>query len=204
MRISRINQIEFAFPLNNSYQFAGLRTSNFMLKTQFEKFYKTIFFLQNMPVEIGDTVKVTYEGRLDNGEIFDTSQHGEHNHPIEFTIGNHEVIKGFEDAVLGMEIEDEKNFSIQPKDAYGENREELVREFPRNEVPLQNEPKEGMFLSLRTPDGKEFSAKITKVTPEEITLDFNHPLAGKRLNFKIKMVDVSNNKKKEKEEEVEE
>ena len=69
-----------------------------------------------MPVEQGDTVKVNYEGRLDNGEIFDTSQHGEHNHPLEFTVGEHQVIKGFEEGVLGMEIDDEKNIFIQPKD----------------------------------------------------------------------------------------
>jgi FKBP-type peptidyl-prolyl cis-trans isomerase 2 len=143
-----------------------------------------------MPVENGDTIKVNYEGKLDNGEIFDTSQHGEHNHPIEFTVGEHQVIKGFEDSVIGMEIDDEKNISIQAKDAYGERRDELEREFPREEIPFQNEPKEGMFVSLRTPDGKEFSAKIIKVTPDKITLDFNHPLAGKRLNFKIKLVEI--------------
>ncbi len=143
-----------------------------------------------MPVEQGDTVKVNYEGRLDNGEIFDTSQHGEHNHPLEFTVGEHQVIKGFEEGVLGMEIDDEKNIFIQPKDAYGDRRDDLEREFPKEEIPFQNEPKEGMFVSLRTPDGKEFSAKITKITPENITLDFNHPLAGKRLNFKIRLVEI--------------
>ncbi|MFZ1970728.1 MAG: peptidylprolyl isomerase [Candidatus Nanoarchaeia archaeon] len=143
-----------------------------------------------MPAKQGDIVKVNYEGRLDNGEIFDTSQHGEHNHPIEFTIGEHHVIKGFEEGVLGMELDDEKNISIQAKDAYGESREDLKKEFPRNEIPFQKEPEEGMFLSLRTPEGKEFSAKIIKVTPDKITLDFNHPLAGKRLNFKVKLVDI--------------
>ena len=143
-----------------------------------------------MPVEQGDTVKVNYEGRLDNGEIFDTSQHGEHNHPIEFTVGEHQVIKGFEDGVLGMEIDVEKSISIQAKNAYGERRNDLEKEFPRKDIPFQNEPKEGMFVSLRTPDGKEFSAKIIKVTPDKITLDFNHPLAGKRLNFKIKLVEI--------------
>ena len=143
-----------------------------------------------MPVEQGDTVKVNYEGRLDNGEIFDTSQHGEHNHPLEFTVGEHQVIKGFEEGVLGIEIDDEKNIFIQTKDAYGDRRDDLEREFPKEEIPFQNEPKEGMFVSLRTPDGKEFSAKITKITPENITLDFNHPLAGKRLNFKIRLVEI--------------
>lgn len=143
-----------------------------------------------MPVEIGDKVSVNYEGRLDNGEIFDTSQHGDHNHPIEFTVGDHQVIKGFEDAVIGMEVDDEKKISISPKEAYGEHRNDLEKEFPRSEIPLQNEPKEGMFLSLRTPDGREFSAKILKVTPDQITLDFNHPLAGKRLNFTLKLADI--------------
>ncbi|MDE1848778.1 MAG: peptidylprolyl isomerase [Nanoarchaeota archaeon] len=157
-----------------------------------------------MSVEIGNTVKVTYEGWLDNGEVFDTSKHDDHEHPIEFTVGEHHVIKGFEEGVLGMEIDEEKTISILPKDAYGEHRDELEREFPRNEIPLQNEPKEGMFLSLRTPDGHEFSSKIIKVTPETITLDFNHPLAGKRLNFRIKLVDVAEKESAEAERETEE
>ena len=143
-----------------------------------------------MPVEIGNTVKVNYEGRLDNGEVFDTSQHGEHYHPLQFTVGKHEVIKGFEEGVIGMEIDEERKISILPKDAYGEHRTDLEKEFPRSEIPLQDEPKEGMFLSLRTPDGREFSAKILGVTKENITLDFNHPLAGKRLNFTVKLVDI--------------
>lgn len=144
-----------------------------------------------MGVKQGDRVKVEYEGRLEDGTIFDSSQHGEHSHPIEFTVGNHEVIKGFEDNVIGMDIEDEREFSIAPEEAYGEHREDLVREFPKAQMPpMDKEPEVGMVLGLMSPDGHQFHATIKEVTPETIKLDLNHPLAGKRLIFKIKLVDI--------------
>ena len=143
-----------------------------------------------MGVKEGDKVKVEYTGKLEDGTIFDSSQHGEHSHPIEFVVGAHQVIPGFEDNVLGMEIDDEREFSIKPENAYGEHREELVREFPRSQIPLDKEPQEGMVLGMMTPDGRQMHATIKKVTPENITLDLNHPLAGKVLIFNIKLTDI--------------
>jgi len=144
-----------------------------------------------MGAKEGDLVKVEYEGRLEDGTIFDSSQHGDHSHPIQFTIGSHQVIPGFEKNVIGMDIEDEREFSIAPEDAYGPRRDELVREFPRNQMPpMDKEPEVGMVLGLMSPDGQQFHATIQEVTPETIKLDLNHPLAGKRLIFKIKLVDI--------------
>jgi len=158
-----------------------------------------------MAVKKGDTVSVNYEGKLDSGEIFDTSYHGEHNHPITFVVGENQVIKGFDDAVIGMEIDEKKSFSIKPEEAYGLRREELVREFPRSQIPLKDEPKPGMILALATPDGQQIHAVVKEVTADKIVLDLNHPLAGKNLNFTIKVEDIrdkeGNSKGDEEEEE---
>ncbi len=143
-----------------------------------------------MGVKIGDTVKINYEGRLENGEIFDTSYHAGHDHPIQFTVGNGEVIKGFEENVIGMEDGAEREFIIQPENAYGERREDLVREFPRDQLPMEKEPEVGMVLGLMTPDGRQVHAVVKEVTPEKIVLDLNHPLAGKRLIFNIQLKEI--------------
>lgn len=144
-----------------------------------------------MTIKQGDKVSVDYEGKFDSGEVFDSSTHGDHSHPIEFVVGEHHVIKGFEDAVVGMKINQEKEIVINPEEAYGERREELVKEFDRKNIPLQEEPKEGMILGFNAPNGQQFPATITKVTKDKITFDLNHPLAGKRLNFKIKVVKIN-------------
>ena len=143
-----------------------------------------------MTIKQGDKISVEYEGRFDSGEVFDSSRHGDHSHPIEFTVGEHYVIKGFEDAVIGMSVGEEKEIILEPEDAYGERNEELVRDFDRKEIPLKLEPKVGMVLGFNLPQGGQFPATITKVTDDKVTFDLNHPLAGKRLNFKIKVIDV--------------
>jgi peptidylprolyl isomerase len=144
-----------------------------------------------MKIKNGDKVSVEYEGKFDSGEVFDSSSHGDHSHPIEFVVGEHQVIKGFEDAVIGMSVGEEKNISIEPEEAYGERKEELVREFNRKDIPLQYEPKEGMILGFNAPNGQQFPATITKVTEDKITFDLNHPMSGKKLNFKIKVVKLN-------------
>ena len=139
-----------------------------------------------MPVKKGDRVKVEYIGMFDDGTVFDSS---EGKSPLEFEAGSGQIIKGFDEAVIGMEKGEEKEFKIEPKDAYGERNPELVRKIPRDQLPT--EAQAGMLLMLRTPDGMQIPAEITEVTDEEVTIDLNHPLAGKNLNFKIKIVDIS-------------
>lgn len=145
-----------------------------------------------MPVKEGDTVVVEYEGKLENGEIFDSSSHGDHHHPLEFVVGSGNIIKGFDEGVRGMEIGEEKEISINPDEAYGERKEELQQKVPKSELPPLpegQELKEGMVLALNTPQG-QFPAKISKVEEDSITIDLNHPLAGKKLFFKIKLLEI--------------
>jgi FKBP-type peptidyl-prolyl cis-trans isomerase 2 len=144
----------------------------------------------NMPVKKGDKIKVDYTGTLDDGKVFDSSTHGDHSHPLEFEVGSGKVIKGFDEAVVGMEKDGEKEFKIESKDAYGEPNPELVKKIPKEKFPPEPPLQAGMVLMLKAPDGHQFPATIKEVGDKEVTLDMNHPLAGKNLNFKIKIVDV--------------
>ncbi len=137
--------------------------------------------------KVGDTVRVHYTGFLEDGSIFDSSLDGE---PFELTLGEGTVIKGFEDAIVGMNEGETKTVSIAPEDAYGPYREELVITLQRSEISLGFEPVENMPLQLQSPDGKVFNVFVKSVTPETIELDANHPLAGKELIFEIKLVEI--------------
>ncbi len=142
-----------------------------------------------MAVENKNKVKVDYEGTLEDGTLFDSSTHGDHSHPLEFEVGAKQVIKGFEDAIIGMEKGDTKEITLQPAEAYGDLNPELKRKVPRDQLPKEQEPKVGMVLGMAMPDGKQFPAKIVEVDEKEVTIDLNHPLAGKVLNFKLTLVD---------------
>ena len=141
-----------------------------------------------MAVKKGDKIKVDYTGTLDDGTVFDTSEGKE---PLEFEAGSGKVIKGFDEAVIGMEKGQEKEVKIECKDAYGEPNPELMQKIPRYQLPKDQEPKPGMILGLKTPDGQQFPARIAEVSDKDITVDLNHPLAGKNLNFKLKIVEIS-------------
>jgi FKBP-type peptidyl-prolyl cis-trans isomerase 2 len=138
-----------------------------------------------MPIKKGDKVKVEYKGTLDDGSVFDSSEGRE---PLEFEAGSGQVIAGFDEAVIGMEKGESKTVHIKADDAYGQPNPELKRDIPRDSLSSEVEPKEGMMLALNAPDGRQMPAKIVKVTDKTITIDLNHPLAGKDLNFEIKVV----------------
>lgn len=138
----------------------------------------------------GSKVSLDYTGKLESGEIFDSSKHGDHSHPLEFTIGSKQVIPGFEKAVMGMKKGDKKEFEINPEDAYGKVNPQLVQEIPKSALPEGQEPKEGMVLIMNSPDGRQFPVKIAKVNKDTISIDLNHPLAGKKLIFDIEVLDV--------------
>ncbi|PIN90926.1 peptidylprolyl isomerase [Candidatus Pacearchaeota archaeon CG10_big_fil_rev_8_21_14_0_10_34_76] len=141
-----------------------------------------------MSIKKNDKIKVEYEGRLEDGTVFDSSE--KHNGQLlEFTAGVGEVIKGFDDAVIGMEIDEEKEFTLKPEEAYGEANEELKQDIPKDIFKGQ-EPKPGMVIVLSSPDGKQFPVNILSVNEESITVDLNHPLAGKTLIFKIKIKEI--------------
>ncbi len=140
----------------------------------------------------GSIVSVDYEGTFENGEIFDSSSHGDHSHPLTFTIGGKEVIEGFEKAAIGMKVGEEKKFEVEAIDAYGLPDEDLLREVPRNTLPASPEPTPGMTFAINAPDGKQIPVSIAEVKGEIIVLDFNHPLAGRKLFFKIKILEIKN------------
>ncbi|MBU0907860.1 MAG: peptidylprolyl isomerase [Nanoarchaeota archaeon] len=145
-------------------------------------------------VKKGDTVTVEYEGRFESGEIFDSTSHGDHSHPLTFTAGNSEVVRGFDQAVLGMKVGEEKEIKIKPEDAYGSHNPKLIQKLPKTKLPAGQEPKPGLILMLRSQQGHQIPAKITGVDDKDITIDLNHPLAGKTLVFKIKVTEVKSSK----------
>ncbi|MBI4453563.1 peptidylprolyl isomerase [Candidatus Woesearchaeota archaeon] len=141
----------------------------------------------NRSVEAGSKVSVEYTGTFDNGEKFDSSDGRE---PLKFEVDAKQVIKGFNDAVKGMKLNEEKTIRIEPKEGYGEPNPALVRDVPKNKLPENLEPKIGMVLSLQSPEGKTFGARICEVNKDTFKIDLNHPLAGKALNFRIKVVAI--------------
>ncbi len=143
-----------------------------------------------MSIGNGDKVKLEYKGTLEDGTVFDCSE--THGAPLEFEMGAGQVIPGFEDAVKGMEKGEEKTFSLEPADAYGEHNPELIKDVPRDQIPAEQEPEPGMMLITELPNGARLPAVITEVTEDTVTIDLNHPLAGKVLTFEIKIVDVNN------------
>jgi peptidylprolyl isomerase len=140
-------------------------------------------------VQSGDTVKVHYTGKFDNGEVFDSSEGGE---PLAFTVGAGQVIPGFDQALLGMQIGETKNVVIPAGEAYGEREEGLVQTIRRDQFRLGDvEPAVGMALEMRTPDGQGIPMVITDVTETLVTLDANHPLAGETLHFDLQLVEIA-------------
>lgn len=139
-------------------------------------------------VKDGDTVKVHYTGKLENGDVFDSSREQE---PFEFTVGNKAVIPGFEKGVLGMEVGDTKTIEIPPEEAYGEKQDELVVEVKKSEFPEDITPTVGQRLQIKQGDGNPIVVTITDLTEESITLDANHPLAGYTLFFDVEVVDIA-------------
>lgn len=140
-------------------------------------------------VQTGSKVKIDYEGKLDDGAVFDSSKG---RMPLEIKVGEGNLIPGFEDALVGMQEGEEKEIRIMPEDAYGPVHPQLVQKIPRNVAPKEVEPKLGMVIGLKNPKtGQTIPARIAEVTPKDITIDMNHPLAGKALNFKIKIVQIA-------------
>lgn len=135
----------------------------------------------------GDRVKVHYRGRLDDGFEFDTSVGGE---PLIFVIGASEVIPGFEDAASGMAVGELKTFTIDPGRAYGPHRHELVVEMPWDYFPEDIVPEVGMQLKLVDENGEEVPVMVVDVDEDSVTLDANHPLAGKALTFDIELLEI--------------
>lgn len=136
----------------------------------------------------GDTVKVHYTGTLDDGTVFDTSAEKE---PLEFTLGEKQIIPGLEDGVLGMEIDESKTINIPADQAYGPHHDERVIEISRDQVPEDMTIEVGQVLELADQNGQRVMVTVHELTDEAVKLDANHPLAGQDLNFEIRLVEIS-------------
>jgi len=139
-------------------------------------------------VESGKFVSVTYTGTLDDGDVFDACQTSS---PLEFQTGSGHLIQGFEDAVMGMALNEKKIFTLQPEDAYGLRNEDNVHEFPRAEMPEGVDPKVGDTVAFSTSEGHQIPARLVKMDETNLTFDLNHPLAGETLTFDIEVVGIS-------------
>lgn len=140
-------------------------------------------------VKNGLYVQVDYTGTLSDGEVFDTSNGRP---PLEVLMGAGQLIQGFENALMGMEVDEKKTFTLSPEDAYGLHDENLVRNFPRADIPPEMDPQVGQAVTMTTQEGRQIPARITEVDDQKVTVDLNHPLAGKSLTFDIKVVGITN------------
>jgi len=140
-----------------------------------------------MKVTKGRKVAVHYRGTLEDGEEFDSSEGRE---PLEFVVGDGDLIPGFEKAVIGMEPGQSKTVTLDVEDAYGPYEDQLVVEGPRNSFP-DGEPKVGQSYTVHLHDGQEAVGRVLRIGKDTVALDFNHPLAGKRLTFHVRVVSVA-------------
>ena len=135
----------------------------------------------------GDTVRVHYKGTLDDGSEFDSSDGHD---PIEVTIGAGEVIRGFEDALVGLTPGDKKTVTLPSDDAYGPHVPEMVQKVDRVQIPAEVPLEQGGILNATGPDGEQVRLVVTEVTDSTVTLDANHPLAGEDLTFELELVEI--------------
>lgn len=140
------------------------------------------------PANKGDKVKVHYTGKFkDSGEVFDSSRDGD---PLEFVMGENMVIAGFERAVVGLNPGESTTVEVPPEEGYGSYNAELAFEVRKEQLPPEVEPELGMMLEVRTEDGGTAYVTISDIAEETVTLDGNHPLADKTLQFDIELVSV--------------
>jgi peptidylprolyl isomerase len=138
-------------------------------------------------VKSGDTVKVHYHGKLNDGTTFDSSEGRE---PLEFEVGSGSVIAGFDSGVTGMKVGEKKTINIPSDEAYGEVQDDLLMEFPIDRFPADMKPEVGMELNMSNGAGQNIPVIITEVRESTVVLDANHPLAGEDLTFDLELVEI--------------
>ena len=138
-------------------------------------------------VKQNDTVRVHYTGKLADGQVFDSSLERE---PLEFTMGQGQLIPGFEKGLLEMKVNEKKTINIPSEEAYGEPRQELIQEVDKNQLPEEIKPEVGMGLVSKSPEGHEMNLVVAEVKENSIVVDGNHPLAGKDLTFDLEVIEI--------------
>ncbi len=140
-------------------------------------------------VENGSTVSVHYVGTFEDGSEFDSSH--SRNQPLQFQVGAGQMIPGFDNALPGMEIGEKKNITLGPDEAYGLHNPQAIQIFPKNVFPPEFVPVAGATVQGQNPSGQPTLAKIVEFDTHTITLDLNHPMAGKTLNFEIELLEIN-------------
>jgi FKBP-type peptidyl-prolyl cis-trans isomerase 2 len=134
----------------------------------------------------GKTVTVNYTLKVD-GKVLDSSKGKQ---PIQFTAGNHQMIAGFEKAVMGMKVGERKSFKVSPEEGYGKEDPKAIKSIQKSQLPPDIKPAPGMVLQARDKSGRSRPVKIVEVKKDSVVIDFNHPLAGKTLHFDVEIVSV--------------
>ena len=142
-----------------------------------------------MAIKKDDIIKVEYIGTLDNGEVFDSTEMNE-GKPLKFQVGSGQLISGFDNSVIGKEVGNEYEIRLEPNEAYGDYKEGLIQSVPKEQFPEDQKPQKGMMIVLLGPNQQQIPATIKEVKDETIDIDLNHPMAGKSLNFKIKILET--------------
>lgn len=138
-------------------------------------------------VKENDTVLVHYTGKLENGQVFDSSEGKD---PLEIQLGQGMLIPGFEEGLIDMEVKEKKTVTVPQDKAYGDVRKELFQEVQKSELPQEIEPEVGMGLMAQNPDGSQRQLRVAEVHDEHIVIDANHPLAGHDLVFDLEVVEI--------------
>ena len=137
-------------------------------------------------VATGDQIRVNYVGRFENGSTFDSSEGRE---PLEFTVGAEQVIPGFDQAVVGLKPGDVCKIVVAPEDGYGAHVPEMLAEVERHLIPDSEKLVLGSMLEVGLEDGQTLEVQVVELSDAVVTLDGNHPLAGKELHFEIEMLE---------------
>jgi FKBP-type peptidyl-prolyl cis-trans isomerase SlpA len=150
-------------------------------------FLKIKYCINMIQVKENNTVKVNYTGKLSDGQVFDSSEGKE---PLEFTLGQGQLIPGFEKGVIDMKLNEKKTVTITKEEAYGDINNDLIQEVDKAQLPEDMTPEVGMGLVSKDPDGREINLLVVEVKEASIVVDGNHPLAGKELTFDLEVVEI--------------
>ncbi len=139
-------------------------------------------------IQLGNTVSVEYTGKLENGEVFDSSKDRS---PLNFKVGSGQLIAGFDNAVVGMAVGESKTVTLPPEEAYGSYSEDLLVSMPMTSVPPDMKLELGMMVQVTDKSGNPVAASVKEILENTVSLDINHPLAGKTLIFEIEIVEIA-------------